>query len=70
MWVPVHVALTLRRSPLTDVFFAKCRIPLSFMATIVDAGTVLISLTPSAELLVFQPTDKEYKQIAKYSVGT
>ena len=37
--------------------------------SVVDAGSVLFSLTPAGELIVFQPTDKEFKQIAKYNVG-
>ncbi|MBN9122222.1 MAG: PQQ-like beta-propeller repeat protein [Planctomycetes bacterium] len=36
---------------------------------IVDAGTVLFSLTPAGKLLVFEPTDKEYKELAHYTVG-
>jgi outer membrane protein assembly factor BamB len=38
--------------------------------SIVDAGPVLLALTPKGELLVFEPSDKEYKQIASYKVGT
>ncbi|HVK10680.1 MAG TPA: PQQ-binding-like beta-propeller repeat protein [Gemmataceae bacterium] len=37
---------------------------------IVDLGPALMVLTPSAELTVFEPTDKEYKELAKYKVGT
>ena len=37
--------------------------------SIVDAGSVLIALTPKAELIVFEPTDKEFKQIARYKVA-
>jgi len=37
--------------------------------SIVDAGTVLLALTPSGELIVFEPSDKELKQIASYKVG-
>jgi outer membrane protein assembly factor BamB len=36
---------------------------------IVDAGSVLMSLTPGGKLLVFEPTDKEYKELASYTVG-
>jgi outer membrane protein assembly factor BamB len=38
--------------------------------SIVDAGPVLMSLTPSAELIVFEPTAKEFKELAKYKVGS
>jgi outer membrane protein assembly factor BamB len=38
--------------------------------SVVDVGPVLLALTPSAELIVFEPTDREFKQIAKYKVGT
>jgi outer membrane protein assembly factor BamB len=37
--------------------------------SIVDAGDVLLALTPAGELLVFEPSEKEYKQLAKYNVG-
>jgi outer membrane protein assembly factor BamB len=37
--------------------------------SIVDAGPVLFALTPSAELVVFAPSDKEFKQLAKYKIG-
>lgn len=36
---------------------------------IVDAGSVLIALTPGAQLLVFEPGDKEFKQVASYKVA-
>lgn len=36
---------------------------------IVDAGTVLFALPPSAQLTVFEPTDKEFKKVASYKVG-
>ena len=36
---------------------------------IVDAGSVLFALTPSGNLIVYEPSDKEFKQIAKYKVG-
>ncbi|MGD0092815.1 MAG: PQQ-binding-like beta-propeller repeat protein, partial [Planctomycetota bacterium] len=38
--------------------------------SIVDAGAVLMSLTPEGELAVFEPSDKEYKKLAGYKVGT
>ena len=37
--------------------------------SIVDAGSVLIALTPSMELIVFEPSDKQFKQLAKYKVA-
>src|SRR6185436_14738280 len=33
--------------------------------SIVDAGSVLMALTPSSELVVFQPSEKEYTELAK-----
>jgi outer membrane protein assembly factor BamB len=36
---------------------------------IVSAGSVLMALTPNAKLLVFEPTDKEYTELASYKVG-
>ncbi len=38
--------------------------------SIVDAGPVLLALTPQGELNVFEPSDKEYKKLASYKVGT
>jgi outer membrane protein assembly factor BamB len=37
--------------------------------SIVAAGDVLISLTPQGQLVVFQPSDKEFKQLASYKVA-
>ncbi len=37
--------------------------------SIVDAGPVLLALTPRAELIVFEPSGKEYKRIAGYKVS-
>jgi outer membrane protein assembly factor BamB len=37
--------------------------------SVVDAGSVLFALTPSGQMVVFEPTDKEFKEIAKYKVG-
>lgn len=37
--------------------------------SVVDAGSVLFALTPSAQLVVFEPTDKEFKQLASYKVA-
>jgi outer membrane protein assembly factor BamB len=37
--------------------------------SIVDAGPVLLALTPASQLLVFEPSDKEYKQLASIKVA-
>ncbi len=37
--------------------------------SIVDAGSVLFALTPSAQLVVFEPSDKEFKQLKTYKVA-
>jgi outer membrane protein assembly factor BamB len=37
--------------------------------SIVDAGTVLFALTPSAQLIVFEPGEQEFKQLASYKVA-
>jgi outer membrane protein assembly factor BamB len=37
--------------------------------SIVDAGPVLLAITPSALLIVFEPSDKEFKQVASYKVA-
>lgn len=37
--------------------------------TIVDAGPVLMALTPASDLLVFEPSEKDYNQVASYKVG-
>jgi outer membrane protein assembly factor BamB len=37
--------------------------------SIVDAGSVMFALTPNGQLIAFEPTDKEFKQIAKYKVA-
>lgn len=37
--------------------------------SIVDAGSVLFALTPGAQLIVFEPSDKEFKQLASYKVA-
>ena len=37
--------------------------------SIVDAGSVLVALIPAAQLIVFEPSDKEFKQLAAYKVG-
>lgn len=37
--------------------------------SIVDAGNVLMALTPAGQLVVFEPGDKEFKQLASYKVA-
>ena len=37
--------------------------------SIVDAGSVLLALTPSAQLIVLEPSDKEFKQLASYKIA-
>ena len=37
--------------------------------SIVDAGLVLLALTPSSQLIVFQPGDKEYTELARIKVA-
>lgn len=37
--------------------------------SIVDAGPVLLALTPNAQLIVFEPSDKEFKELASYKVA-
>lgn len=37
--------------------------------SIVDAGSVLVGLTPQAQLIVFEPSTEAFKQIASYKVG-
>ena len=37
--------------------------------SIVDAGNVLLALTPGSQLVVFEPGDKEFKPIATYKVA-
>ena len=34
-----------------------------------DAGSVLLGLTPSSELIVFQPSDKKYIELARLKVA-
>ena len=38
--------------------------------TIVDAGSVLLALTPAGQLIAFEPGGKEFKQLASYKVGS
>jgi len=37
--------------------------------SIVDAGSVLLGLTPGAQLIIFEPGVKEFKQLASYKVS-
>jgi outer membrane protein assembly factor BamB len=37
--------------------------------SIVDAGSVLVALTPKSNLIVFQPSDKEYTEVANIKVA-
>ena len=37
--------------------------------SIVDAGSALFGLTPDGDLVVFEPNDKEFKQLASYKVA-
>lgn len=37
--------------------------------TIVDAGSVLLALTPSSELIAFEPTDKAYTEVGRIKVA-
>jgi len=37
--------------------------------SVVDAGTVLLALTPVGELIVFEPNAKQYKELARYKVA-
>ena len=37
--------------------------------SIVDAGNVLMALTPSGQLIIFEPSEKEFKQVAAYKVA-
>ena len=35
----------------------------------VDAGPVLLALTPASELIAFQPSDKAYTELARIKVA-
>jgi outer membrane protein assembly factor BamB len=37
--------------------------------SIVDAGSVLLALTPSSELVAFQPSDKAFSEVARINVA-
>lgn len=37
--------------------------------SVVDAGAALLALTPQGDLVAFEPSDKEYKNLASYKVG-
>jgi outer membrane protein assembly factor BamB len=38
--------------------------------SVVDVGPALMALTPAGELVVFEPTDKDFRSLAKYKVAT
>jgi outer membrane protein assembly factor BamB len=38
--------------------------------SIVDAGSVLVALTPGSQLIVFQPSDKAYTELARIKVAS
>jgi outer membrane protein assembly factor BamB len=38
--------------------------------SVVDTGSALLALTPQGDLVVFDPSDKEYKNLATYKVGS
>jgi hypothetical protein len=38
-------------------------------ASVVDAGSVLMALTPSSELVVFQPGAEKFTEVAKIKVS-
>jgi outer membrane protein assembly factor BamB len=46
------------------------RVGRNVFGSVVDAGSGLFALTPAGDLIVFEPSDKEFKQLAKYKVGT
>jgi len=37
--------------------------------SIVDAGSVLLALTPSSELVAFEPTDKAFTELGRIKVA-
>jgi outer membrane protein assembly factor BamB len=37
---------------------------------IVDTGSVLMSLTPTAQLVIYEPDAKEFKELASYKVSS
>ena len=37
--------------------------------TIIDAGSVLLALTPASELIAIQPGEKDYKEVARIKVA-
>jgi outer membrane protein assembly factor BamB len=37
--------------------------------SVVDAGSVLMALNPSSQLIVYEPSEKEFKQLASYKVA-
>ena len=39
------------------------------MAAILDAGSVILALPNSSELIIFKPSDKEYIELARIKVS-
>jgi hypothetical protein len=37
--------------------------------SVVDAGAVMLALTPNSELVVFQPSEKAYSEVARIKVA-
>jgi outer membrane protein assembly factor BamB len=37
--------------------------------SVIDAGSALMALTPSSQLILFEPSDKEFKQLASYKAA-
>ena len=37
--------------------------------SVVDAGSILLALTPGGQLVAFEASDKEFKQLASYKVA-
>ena len=37
--------------------------------SVVDAGSVLIALNPSGQLVVFEPNNTEFRELARYKVA-
>ncbi|MGC8885926.1 MAG: hypothetical protein ACP5MG_02060 [Verrucomicrobiia bacterium] len=36
---------------------------------LLDAGTVLVALPPSGELIVFKPSEKQFEQVARVKIA-
>jgi len=48
----------------------KDKTPRGECGSILDAGAVLLSLTSDSKLVAFEPSKKEYKELAKYTVSS